>query len=119
MAQTLDSGIKKFEGTDNVSKQNMNDNWDKIDEHLKNYTKEVDLTSIDATLGIYKIVKYKRGDATLHMKATLSNPDVNGYYQTDTWQYYDAAGTTVIQTVTWTLVYDADGLVTSATYAVT
>ena len=62
--------------------------------------------------GIYTVVDYKRSDNTLYMKSTLSNV-VNGNYQTDTWQFYDAAGTTVILTVTWTLTYDADGNVIS------
>ena len=69
-------------------------------------------SNIDAN-GIYTVVDYKRADGTLYMKSTLSNPDANSNYQTDTWQFFDVAGTTVILTVTWTLTYDADGNVIS------
>lgn len=113
--ETLPSGIKKVEASDNAVIENFNVNADLLDARLRNYTKEIDVASKDATSGIYKIVRYKRSDNTLYLVATLSNPDVNGYFQTDTWQFYDAAGATVVKTVTWTLVYDADGIVTSAT----
>lgn len=58
---------------------------------------------------IYTVVQYKRPDATLYMQSTLSNPDVNGNYQTDTWQFYDSAGTTVTTTHVWTITYDTYG----------
>ena len=61
---------------------------------------------------IYTVVDYKRIDGTLFMKSTLSNPDVNGNYQTDTWKLYDADGATLIQTITWTITYDASNLIT-------
>jgi len=112
----LPSGISKFEDSDNVNKEAWNSNYDVLDALLRRYKKEVDISSKDATLGIYKIVSYKRPiDNTLYLKCTLSNPDQNGYYQTDTWQFYDATGLVVVKTVTWALVYDADGIVTSAT----
>jgi len=109
------SGLSKFEDTDNVNKEAWNDNYDVLDALLQRHKKVVDVASKDATTGVYKIVDYKRRtDDTLYLKCTLSNPDVNGYFQTDTWQYYDATGLVVVKTVTWTLVYDADGIVTSA-----
>lgn len=65
--------------------------------------------------GIYTIVTYKRADATTYMVSTLSNPDSNGNYQTCVWNFYEASGTAVALTKTWTLVYDNNGVVTSAT----
>ncbi|SFI89627.1 hypothetical protein [Brevibacillus centrosporus] len=59
--------------------------------------------------GIYTVVDFKRADGTLFMKSTLTNPDANGKYQTNTWQFYNAAGTAVVNTKTWTITYDADG----------
>jgi hypothetical protein len=60
--------------------------------------------------GKYTTVEYRRKkDNTLFMRSVLSNPDANGNYQTDTWSIYNAAGNAVIETVTWTLTYDADG----------
>lgn len=65
------------------------------------------------TNGIYTVMEYKRTDGTLYLKSTLSNPDASGNYQTMTWQFYDAAGTSVLSTKTWTLTYDADGKIVS------
>ncbi|MCM3141292.1 phage tail protein [Brevibacillus sp. MER 51] len=60
--------------------------------------------------GKFTTVEWRRKkDNTLFMRSVLSIPDVNGNYQTDTWSIYNAAGTAVIETVTWTLTYDADG----------
>ncbi|MGC5328874.1 hypothetical protein [Brevibacillus sp. SYSU BS000544] len=58
--------------------------------------------------GIYTVMDYKRSDGTLYMKSTLSNADASGNYQTMTWNFYNAAGTTIVSTKTWTLTYDAD-----------
>lgn len=63
--------------------------------------------------GIYTVIEYKRVDATLYMKSTLSNIDANGNYQTDTWQFYGTNGATLINTKTWTITYDADGNIIS------
>ncbi|MED4570306.1 hypothetical protein P9302_12555 [Brevibacillus agri] len=67
--------------------------------------------------GIYTVVDFKRVDGTLFMKSTLSNPDANGKYQTNTWQFYNAAGTAVVSTKTWTLTLDADGNIVSKVVA--
>lgn len=80
-------------------------------EKLSNYKKSK--SSKDAN-GIFTIVEYRRvADNTLYMKSTLSNPDANGNYQTDTRAYYKADGVTSDYTVTVTIVYDADGDVVS------
>ncbi|MGN7469636.1 hypothetical protein [Brevibacillus sp. SAFN-007a] len=64
--------------------------------------------------GKFTQVDYKReSDNTLFMRSVLSNPDANGNYQTDTWTYYKADGTTVAETKIWTITYDADGDITS------
>lgn len=60
--------------------------------------------------GKFTQVDYKReSDNSLFMRSVLSNPDANGNYQTDTWTYYKADGTTVAETKVWTITYDADG----------
>ncbi|MDE2099072.1 MAG: hypothetical protein KGL39_17595 [Patescibacteria group bacterium] len=66
---------------------------------------------------VYTVVTYTRSDGTTYMVSTLSNPDANNNYQTDTWQFYDAAGTTVVETHTWTLTYDANSVQTKAVMA--
>lgn len=69
-------------------------------------------TSIDDN-GVYKIIEYKRDDGTLYMKSTLSNPDTDLNYGTMTWQFYNAAGTSVVETKTWTITYDDSGGIVS------
>jgi len=60
-------------------------------------------------VGIFTVVEYKRTDATLYMRSTLSTPDGNGNYTKATWQVYNDAGTTLVDTIVWTLGYDANG----------
>lgn len=72
-------------------------------------------TSVDVN-GIYTILSFKRADATLYMKSTLSG-GTSPSYTTDTWQFYDALGTTVVLTKTWTITYDAGGKITSKVVA--
>lgn len=69
--------------------------------------------SIKDENGIYTVVDYKRADNTLYMKSTLSNPDINNNYQTNIWQFYDVDGTTLLNTITWTLSYDEDSNIIS------
>lgn len=66
--------------------------------------------------GVYTVVDYKRADGTLYMKSTLSG-GTSPNYTTDTWQFYDATGTMIILTKTWTLTYDANGKITSKVVA--
>ena len=63
--------------------------------------------------GIYCIVTYTRMNGTKYMVSTLTNADANGNYQTCIWQFYNATGTTVTSTKTWTLTYDEQRHVTS------
>lgn len=63
--------------------------------------------------GIFTTVEYRRPDDTLFMRSVLSNPDANGNYQTDTWTFYAADGTTPVETKVWTITYDVDGDITS------
>lgn len=66
--------------------------------------------------GRFTTVEYRRKkDNTLFMRSVLSQPDSSGNYQRDTWSIYNAAGTSVIETVTWTLAYDSAGDLISAT----
>jgi methionine synthase I (cobalamin-dependent) len=72
-------------------------------------------SAVDAN-GVYTVVDYKRADGTLYMKSTLSG-GTSPNYTTDTWQFYNDAGTTVILTKTWTIAYDANGKITSKVVA--
>jgi hypothetical protein len=66
--------------------------------------------------GIYTVVDYKRSNGTLYMKSTLSG-GTSPNYTTDTWQFYDDAGTNVIATKVWTLTYDGNGKIVSKVVA--
>jgi hypothetical protein len=60
--------------------------------------------------GIYTILTYKRkGTGTTYAVSTLSAPNAEGQYVTRTEKYYDRNGTTQLDTITYTLAYDADG----------
>lgn len=59
------------------------------------------------TSGVYTVVDFKRQSGTEYMKSTVSNPDVNGNYQTITMVFYDTTGTNVLRTDVWTVTYDA------------
>lgn len=72
-------------------------------------------SAVDSS-GIYTVLSFKRSDATLYMKSTLSG-GTSPSYTTDTWQFYDTAGTTVMLTKTWTIAYDAGGKITSKVVA--
>ncbi len=90
----------------------MNENWLVIDRNLRNYREKVDTTTYDATNKVYTTVEYLRPENdSRYLRAVLSNK-VGGNYTTDTWNLYDDSGTTVIDTVIWTLTYDANGIVT-------
>lgn len=84
---------------------NLGNNITEIEKKLKNYNS---YGSAKDVYGIYTVVDYKRADGTLYMKSTLSNADINNNYQTDVWRFYNDAGSTVILTLTWTIMYDDD-----------
>jgi len=67
----------------------------------------------DATTGMYFRFEEYRTDTTLFRKTVLSNADVNGYPQTEVQTRYDTDGTTALSTKTYTLDFDADGLLVS------
>jgi hypothetical protein len=58
--------------------------------------------------GIFTEMDYKREDGTLFMKS-VSSGGTSPNYTTRTETYYDADGTTVLQTLTYTITYDLDG----------
>ena len=84
---------------------NLDTRLDKVDTSLADYETYASVKDGD----VYTVVDFKRLDDTLYLKSTLSNKDVNGYFQTCTLNYYDLLGTTIIKTVTWTSTYDVDG----------
>lgn len=97
-----------------TGKANAVHTHDDID--IKDY--QITASSQDTTTHVYKVTQYKRtSDNTLYLQSTLSNPDTNGNYQTVTLLYYDALGTSVISTKTWTLVFDANNVITTKTVA--
>lgn len=55
--------------------------------------------------GIDTVIEYRRANDTLYLKKTLSNPNQNGQYKTDTWVEYDKDGVTVKSTIVWTYGY--------------
>lgn len=84
-----------------------------FDEHLEEYaTYDFQQFDKDVTTGMYFRFEEYRPDSTLFRKTVLSNPDANGYPQTETQTRYDTDGTTVLSTKTFTLIFDADGLLT-------
>lgn len=58
--------------------------------------------------GIYTTIEYKRADGTLFARSVLSG-GTSPQYSTRTITYYDTDGTTIIDTVTYNLIYDSDG----------
>lgn len=63
--------------------------------------------------GIFTTLEYRRkGDGTLAAKSVLSG-GTSPLYTTRTETYYAANGTTLMRTVTFTLSYDADGVLIS------
>ncbi|RNB72186.1 phage tail protein [Brevibacillus panacihumi] len=91
---------------DSIAKQ-----VESIADKLANYKK---FKSGKDANGIFTVVEYRRvADNTLYMKSTLSNPDADGNYQTDTRVYYKMNGVDVDHTVIVTLTYDPDGDVVS------
>lgn len=69
----------------------------------------------DADNRVYRQTLLKRPDGTLHAKSTLSAKDALGDYKTLAVAYYDAAGTTILSSETWSLTYDQFGNVVSRT----
>ncbi|KZR58982.1 hypothetical protein [Pseudobacillus badius] len=63
--------------------------------------------------GVYRVVDFKTVDGKMHMKSTLSNPDMQNNYQTLTWEFYDEKGLAVVRTVYWTITYDNNGVAIS------
>ena len=62
----------------------------------------------DMATGQYLVIEWKRSDTTLAMRSTMSAPDAGGtgLFATRTEQYYDNDGTTLAQTVVYSLTYD-------------
>jgi hypothetical protein len=62
--------------------------------------------------GIFTQIDYKRYDGTLFARSVLSG-GTSPSYTTRTVTYYDTDGTTVLDTVVYTISYDGDGDVSS------
>lgn len=60
--------------------------------------------------GIYTIVTFKRKDATTYAISTASNADLDGNYRTFKWDFYNASGTAIVLSKTWTVTYDSSGV---------
>lgn len=144
MQYTNKLGLKKPELTDYVNVNDLNENMDILDQEIANITDEE--TGVEAKLtqhlDDYANVKskayedynfsvtsydekgkptqtqYKRPNNTLYLQVDASNADTNGNYQTVTEKYYDINGTTLLKTVTWTITFNADGVITARNWAV-
>ncbi len=62
--------------------------------------------------GIYATIQHKRSDGTLILKSVLSG-GTSPNYTTRTETYYKTDGTTIDKTATYTITYDANGMVAS------
>lgn len=89
--------------------------WNDYEKKLSEYNFSV--TTSDAN-GTPTQTQYRRQNNTLYLQVNATNPNANGNYQTITEKYYDNAGTNVVKTITWTLTYNSNGLVTSRSWAV-
>ncbi|MHB9925631.1 hypothetical protein CF091_19720 [Clostridium botulinum] len=93
----------------------MNQTNISIEEMEKKITNYNSYASGKDSKGVYTIIEYKNKGGALYMKSTLSNADANGNYRTDTWQFYENGN--VINTIKWTLTYDAESNITSKVVA--
>lgn len=131
MSETIPAGLENAViATDEMPTDPLPREADKLGGHEASYFATAEqLTSCNTLIsnyssyasgkdgnGIYTVVDYKRADATLYMKSTLSG-GTSPKYTTDTWKFYDALGTTIIKTITWTLSYDGDGKIISKVVA--
>lgn len=94
--------IGSNEGNIEIAKQG------KIDEHAEEFLphdSELNqyMSAPDAD-GIYTVVEFKKVDGTLYMKSTASNPNIDGNYETFTWEFYENEA--VVLTKVWTITYD-------------
>jgi hypothetical protein len=74
----------------------------------------VAVSDYDATTGLFKALTYTRANGTIALTSTLSvfNPSTNVFTQR-TEVYYDATGSIIMRTVVYSLVYNADGVLTN------
>lgn len=120
MATITDNlGLPRPEANDNFNLVNFNVLIDAIDNKVAGKDNidpvlNVLKSNIDAN-GIYTVVEWKRTDNTMYRKSTLSNADAEGNYQTQTIEFYDVDGTTLLKTQVWELTYDDNGNVSSET----
>lgn len=119
IAGNLAAQITTLEGV-GWTNQTVKGNTDAHVAHLADYMPHQSglnsYASVVDSNGIYTVLDLKRSDATLYMKSTLSG-GTSPSYTTDTWLFYDALGTTVVLTKTWTIAYDAGGKITSKVVA--
>jgi hypothetical protein len=62
--------------------------------------------------GLYTTVTYKRTNGTVYLVSTLSG-GTSPNYTIMTWNFYNAAGTSIVLTHTWTFTYDGNGHILS------
>lgn len=73
---------------------------------------DVEATNRDDDTYTYQKVNYKRPrDGTLYLQTVLTHKDARGYYRRMRFDFYNSQGTNVIQTVTYALDYDDQGLI--------
>lgn len=98
-----------------TQRNSANTGWDNIFPKTKMTNVDMDYrmykTGKDAN-GVFTTVEYKRPDGTLAIKSVLSL-GTSPNYTRRTITHYASNGTTVEKTITKTLSYDADGVLTS------
>lgn len=101
----------KLNNDTNLETQNSNivSQLDKISTQINRYKKTVTITDEN---GKPTEIEYRRiSDNSLYKKVNASNADINGFYQTIAEINYDTDGITILETITYTLTFDANGTI--------
>ncbi len=83
---------------------------------LSQYKKNV--TVVDANNNPTTVEYLRKSDDTLANKRVASNADANGFYQTVIEEFYEADGTTVYKTITYTYTFLENGIIDTSDYVV-
>lgn len=87
-------------------------NGKSVESYLADFTTYSIVKSNLDSNGIYTTIQHKRKDGTLILNSVLSD-GTSPQYTTRTETYYKADGTTVDKAATYTIAYDANGMVAS------
>lgn len=120
--KTLNYLLHKWLGADLVKRTEFNDNFGEIDKELKNNANGLSDHQADNTPhreatnverknkdieDIFPLIEWKRLNGTLFKTSQLQGTTPE--YSSRVVSFYDALGTTIVQQVTYSIVYDVDG----------